>query len=434
MIENQGVDLIERLKSAISADEFNHFISQIRFNKEASKSDLLIFNAPNDFIAKWISTKYVPKMLQIYESQYGNRPKIEVLTLEHSPKKPKQSILKVVNKNANLNLSYSFENFVVGDSNKFAYESALKVAEVQATAYNPLLIWGGTGLGKTHLLNAIGNKNTQKKVIYTTCEQFLNDYTLHLQNKTMDKFREKYRQCDYLLIDDVQFLAGKEYMQEEFFHTFNDLKSNNRQIVLTSDKLPRDIDKLEERLKSRFQWGMVVNIKPPELVTKIDIIRKKCQLDKIVLDDDTIRYIAQNSNNNIREIESILIQLNAYASMVKQEITLALAQNMLGRTQRQMKNISLDDILSSVGRELNVKPSEIKSKSRQKEIVRARKIVIYLARSLTPNSMPELAKFFDMKDHSSISKTMRTIENEIKQNQEFKNTIEHLKSKIQEMK
>jgi len=216
-----------------------------------------------------------------------------------------------------INPTYTFENFVVGSSNQFAYTAALSVAEKPGKAYNPLFIYGGVGLGKTHLLHAIGNFNIEKEkvVIYATIEQFMNDFTYHLRNKTIEKFREKYRDCDILLIDDVQFLSGKERTQEEFFHTFNELHNEHKQIVLTSDQPPKKIAGLEERLKSRFEWGLIADIQPPELETKIAIIKKKCELNGISLDDEIVNYLAANMDSNIREIEGVILKLNAYSTL-----------------------------------------------------------------------------------------------------------------------
>ena len=310
------------------------------------------------------------------------------------------------------------------------------MAENPGKAYNPLFIYGGAGLGKTHLLHAIGNFNIKKNriVIYTTIEQFLNDFTYHLRNETLEQFREKYRQCDILLIDDIQFLSGKERTQEEFFHTFNELHSHNKQIVLTSDQHPKKIAGLEERLKSRFEWGLIADIQLPELETKIAIIKKKCELDGIYLDNEVINYIAANMDSNIREIEGVILKLNAYSSLVGQRIDLSLAKNVLSEMQKeQQKNISLKDIVDIVSAELNIKPSEIKSKSRNRQIVSARRIVIYLARTLTPNSMPALAQFFGMKDHTSVSHAMKKVKEMMQQNEEFKLKINELAYKIKNL-
>jgi chromosomal replication initiator protein len=314
-----------------------------------------------------------------------------------------------------------------------AYALCESVSKKPAHDYNPLFIYGMSGLGKTHLLQAIGNeavKNGQV-VIYTTSEQFMNDFTLNLRNKTPDRFREKYRECDYLLIDDIQFLSGKEQTQEEFFHTFNELHSNNKQIVLTSDKPPKKIAGFEERLRSRFEWGILVSIQPPGLETKISIIQKKCELNGIKIDQEIVNYIATNLGENIREIEGVITSIYSYSTLMNQEITLDFVQNILkDQIKSQQENITIEQIIKVISLELNIKPSDIKSKKRNKDIVEARRIVIYLARELTPNSTPVLAQYFSMKDHTAISHNIKKINQLLEEDENFKLKVEELKSKI----
>jgi chromosomal replication initiator protein len=289
------------------------------------------------------------------------------------------------------------------------------------------------GLGKTHLLQAIGNRFNaiDKVVIYATFEQFLNDFTDHLRTQTMDRFRQKYRSCDLLIIDDIQFISGKEKIQEEFFHTFNQLHSDGKQIVIAADKQPKEIIGLEDRLKSRFIWGQVCDIQPPELETKIAIIKKKCELDQINLSNEVIQYIATNMDENIREIEGTIIKLNGFSKMIGTAITLEFTKDVLkDQIKEKRENITIDHIVTVVSSQLNVKPSEIKSKSRVKAIVNARRTVIYLARNLTPNSMPMIANYFNMKDHSAVSKAMSEINKTINADATFKAVIEELSNKI----
>ena len=248
----------------------------------------------------------------------------------------------------------------------------------------------------------------------------------------MERFREKYRACDYLLIDDIQFLSGKDQIQEEFFHTFNELKENNKQIVLTSDRPPKDMNGLEERLKTRFTSGLLADIQPPELETKINIIRAKCELDGIHLNDTIINFIAANINDNIREIEGVLVKLNFSMNVTNiQEINLEFVKSILTEYIKESKeSVDLNSIVETVSKYFNIKPSDIKGKSRSKIIATARKIVIYLARTLTPNSMPYLANFFGMKDHSTVSKAMKSIQDEIQKNPSFQTVVEEIKNKI----
>ena len=426
--------ILLQLKKEITPFEFDNYINQLHFNEKYSRDDRIIFNAPNTIIASWIKTKYASKIAQLFEMQNGFKPEIIIEVFNPNKKKDNKHNTKKIQNATNLNPSLTFNSFIVGNSNSFAFNVAKAVAQNQSTIYNPLMIYGNTGLGKTHLLNAIGNANVNvgKSVIYTTSEQFLNDYLLHIRNNTMDRFREKYRACDYLLIDDIQFLSGKNQIQEEFFHTFNELKKNNKQIVLTSDRPPKNMDGLEERLKTRFTSGLLADIQPPELETKINIINAKCELDGIHLTPKVIDFIAANINDNIREIEGVLVKLNFSINVTNvQEVTIDFVRDILKEYIKETKeNIDMDEIIEIVSKYYNIKPSDIRSKSRSKNIVTARKIVIYLARTLTPNSMPSLANYFGMKDHSTVSKAMKSIQEEINKNPNFKTIIEELKNKI----
>ncbi len=434
-----GEKILQMLQKEISEIEYKRYIKNLAYQEESSKADEAVYLAPNFFIANWVKTKYRHKIAQLFKLQTGIETSVKILTKKGFVQKSisKEATAEVhSNTNTKINPTYIFENFVVGSSNQFAYTASLSVAENPGKTYNPLFIYGGAGLGKTHLLHAIGNfvikKN--KTVIYATIEQFLNDFTCHLRNETLERFREKYRQCDILLIDDIQFLSGKERTQEEFFHTFNELHNDNKQIVLTSDQHPQKIVGLEERLKSRFEWGLIADIQLPELETKIAIIKKKCELDGIHLNDEIVNYIAANMDSNIREIEGVILKLNAYSSLVGQRIDLSLAKNVLLEMQKeQQKNISLKDIVDVVAAELNIKPSEIKSKARNRHIVNARRIVIYLARTLTPNSMPALAQFFGMKDHTSVSHAMKKVKEMIEKDTDFKLQIDELVHKIRNL-
>jgi len=428
--------IIELLKKEISLQEYNRYIKQLSFNEKLSKSDLVVFEVPNILVANWIKSKYSEKLAHLYEVKTGKKPKIEIKLKSKQKRGVKKEKILEIKKNVKktiLNPSFTFSSFVVGSSNQFAYTIAKSVSEKPGVVYNPVFIYGPTGLGKTHLIHAIGNNASEKGkvIIYATIEQFMNDFTYNLRNQSMDRFREKYRSCDILLIDDVQFLSNKIQTQEEFFHTFNELHNNGKQIILTSDKPPKMIAGLEERLKSRFEWGIKADITLPELETKIAIIKKKCEIDGIYLNNDIVNYIATNMGDNIREIESAIINLNAYASLMGQKITFDFAKNVMKEQIKERNaNITLEDIINVISRELNIKPSEIKSKRRSKNIVEARRIGIYLARTLTPNSMPALASFFGMKDHTAVSHNMKKI-NEIIQNDEnFKIRIDELKNMI----
>ncbi len=431
-------EVLDMLKDEVSQKEYERYIKNLEYSKDLSKNNLTIFFAPNPLIARWIKTKYANKIAHFIEVKSGIKPKVDIISKKHS----KQNYLNIqtipINQEDNktfsiLNPTYTFENFIVGSSNQMAYTLCESVSKKPAKEYNPLFIYGMSGLGKTHLIQAIGNKAIQngQKVIYISSEQFMNDFTYNLRNKTPDRFREKYRECDYLLIDDIQFLSGKEQTQEEFFHTFNELHSLNKQIVLTSDKPPKKIAGFEDRLKSRFEWGMLVSIQPPGLETKISIIEKKCELNGIKIDSEIINYIATNLGNNIREIESAITSIYSYSTLMAKKIDLEFVQNILKDQIRSAKeHITIDQIIEIVSLELNIKPSDIKSKKRKRQIVEARRIVIYLARQLTPNSTPSLAKYFNMKDHTAISYNVKKISQVIKEDENFKLKIEELRNKI----
>ena len=428
-------EVLELLSKEILPSEFECYIKQLKFNEKSSNSTNVVFNAPNEIIAKFIQTKYAAKIAHLFEVKTGQKPVVEVQAPTKTASKPakKVDVKEIKAQSSLLNPSYTFENFVVGDSNQFAFLSAKAVSEQPGKIYNPLFIYGPTGLGKTHLLQSVGNfcLNGGKMVICVTSEQFITDFTYNLNNHSMERFREKYRNCDVLLIDDVQFLGKTDKIQEEFFHTFNELHAKNGQIVMTSDRQPKLLKGFEDRLRTRFEWGIIADITPPELDTKIAIIKKKCEFDKIYLDKDVINYIATNMGDNIREIESAIINLNAYARLMRQEITLEFAKNILrDQIKEKRENINLENIVEIVSKELNVKPSDMKSKSRSKNIVEARRIVIYLAKNLTPNSMPQIAQFFNMKDHSAVSHSIKKINELIEMNEYFKVRVEELKNKI----
>ncbi|MFC2428268.1 MAG: chromosomal replication initiator protein DnaA [Campylobacter sp.] len=428
-------EVLELLSKEILPSEFECYIKQLKFNEKSSNSTNIVFNAPNEIIAKFIQTKYAAKIAHLFEVKTGQKPVVEVQAPTKTASKPakKVDVKEIKAQSSLLNPSYTFENFVVGDSNQFAFLSAKAVSEQPGKIYNPLFIYGPTGLGKTHLLQSVGNfcLNGGKMVICVTSEQFITDFTYNLNNHSMERFREKYRNCDVLLIDDVQFLGKTDKIQEEFFHTFNEIHAKNGQIVMTSDRQPKLLKGFEDRLRTRFEWGIIADITPPELDTKIAIINKKCEFDKIYLGTDVINYIATNMGDNIREIESAIINLNAYARLMRQEITLEFAKNILrDQIKEKRENINLESIVETVSKELNIKPSDMKSKSRSKNIVEARRIVIYLAKNLTPNSMPQIAQFFNMKDHSAVSHSIKKINELIETNEYFKVRVEELKNKI----
>jgi chromosomal replication initiator protein len=432
-----NINILEELKKEVSSSDYTKFIKQLVFKKTTSSDELLVFEAPNRFIATFVKTKFTTIIQDIYFNQTSVKPSVEILLIGEKRRSKKDIITEQssinIPENTILNQSYTFESFVVGSSNQMAYNASKAVAGNLGKQYNPLFIYGGTGLGKTHLLQAIGNHAIEngKIVIYVTIEQFMNDFTFSLKNKNMEHFRNKYRKCDLLLIDDIQFLSGKEETQKEFFHTFNELHTANKQIILTSDKLPSQIAGLEERLKSRFEWGLTTDIQLPELETKIAIVEKKSELNGIHLSKEIINYIATSLDSSIREIEGLLIKINASADLLGQKIDMDLVKNLLKDQIKEKKNnIKLPNIIEVIASELNIKPGDLKSSKRTANIVNARRIVIYLARELTHNSMPDIAKFLGMKDHSSVSKNISKANELIEKDENFRLNLENLKNKI----
>ena len=428
-------EILELLGAEISLNEYECYIKQLKFNEKASSPDLIVFSAPNGLIAKFIKTKYADKIAHLFEVKTGIKPQVNI-ALQNKNKTAKQNKIDVKQIKAQsdtLSQAYTFENFVVGDSNQFAYLTCKAVAERPGNAFNPLFIYGASGLGKTHLLQSVGNfcLNQGKIVICVTSEQFITDFTYNINNHSMEKFREKYRNCDVLLIDDVQFLGKTDKIQEEFFHTFNELYAKKSQIVMTSDKPPKSLKGFENRLQSRFENSVMADITPPELDTKIAIIEKKCEFNNISLNKDIINYIATNLGDNIREIEGAISNINAYATLMRQEITLEFAKNIIkDQIKEKRENITLENIVTAVSKELNIKPSEIKSKSRVASVVEARRIIIYLSKTLTQNSMPQIASYFGMKDHSAVSHNMKKINELIESDEIFGLKVAELKNKI----
>jgi len=436
---NIGNIVLKKLKQEISNSEWERYIKTLNYDEAASRSNLAQFYAPNMLLAKWIKTKYQDKIAHLFEVESNIRPKVIISIGKRKTAQMVQqkSHTEVDQKNQTkstiLNPSFTFESFIIGDSNQFAYTTSKSVAEKPGALYNPLFLYGGVGLGKTHLIQAIGNHQIAmgKKVIYTTFEQFMNKFTSHLRSQTMDRFRDHFRECDVLLIDDIQFLSRKEQTQEEFFHTFNELHQANKQIVITSDRQPNKIAGLVDRLRSRFEWGLMADIQPPGLETKIAIIQKKCEIDGISLNQDIINFIASNMGDNIREIEGAIIKLNAYAGLMNQELTLEFAQNVIkDQLAEKQANITIDDIVKVISKELNIKLSDIKSKKRTKDVVNARRISIYLTRNLTPNSMPQIAVYFGMKDHTAVSHAMKKINELVDNDENFKVLLEEFSNKI----
>jgi chromosomal replication initiator protein len=329
-----------------------------------------------------------------------------------------------------LHPDYTFENFVVGPCNRFAHAAALAVAQAPGTAYNPLFFYGGVGLGKTHLMQAIGQlarNRSNCRLAYLPCEVFVNHFIYSIQNKTSQQFRNRLRNLDFLLIDDIQFLTGKTQTQEEFFHTFNALYDQKSQIVLTSDRPPKEISALEKRLVSRFEWGLVVDLQPPDFETRVAILKKKCETRQLNLDDDVVFYIAENISDNIRLLEGALNRLVAYSSLSNTALTLDIAREYLRELlDSQRKVVTIERIQEVVGDYFKLSTYDLKSQRRLKNVVMPRQIAMYLARTLTDNSLTMIADEFGGKDHTTVLHACKKIKSLIDKDVYLKNVVEKI--------
>ncbi len=341
--------------------------------------------------------------------------------------------------NANLNPKYKFDTFVVGSNNKFAHSASLAVAESPGEAYNPLYLYGGPGLGKTHLMHSIGHfileQNPDKKVLYVTSEEFTNEVIESIRSgnaASMTKLREKYRTVDVLMVDDVQFIIGKESTQEEFFHTFNVLHAARKQIVLSSDKPPKEMETLDERFRSRFEWGLIADIQPPDYETRMAILRKNAENCDKQIDEEIIKYIATNIKSNIRELEGAFNKIIAFAKLNKVDLTIESAEEALKDViyPNKPKEITPTLIINVVAEHFGVKPEDITSKKRNSEFVQPRQVVMYLCRELTDTSLINVGKILGKKDHTTVMHGVKKIEAEIKTNEELKNKIDIIIKKI----
>lgn len=335
-----------------------------------------------------------------------------------------------------LNPKYTFDTFVRGSGNQLAHAAALAVAESPAAAYNPLFIYGGVGLGKTHLMHAIGHfiieQYPTKKVLYTSSEKFTNELINAIKDDRNEEFRNKYRNIDVLLIDDIQFIGGKERTQEEFFHTFNALYEASKQIVLSSDKPPKEILTLEERLRSRFEWGLIADIQAPDIETRIAILRKKSQQERYEIPDEVLSYIAENIESNIRELEGALNRVIAYASLTGSPITLELAQNCLKHLLAGISkaNINHNTIMKVVSRYYDIPAEQLTTKKRSRDVTHPRQVAMYLCRELTDMSLPKIGQVFGGRDHTTVMHACEKIQDAIEHNNDLRRTIIELKRNI----
>lgn len=336
-----------------------------------------------------------------------------------------------------LNPKYTFDSFVIGPSNRFAHAACQAVAESPAKTYNPLFIYGGVGLGKTHLMQAIGhhilNKHKKCKILYITSEKFTNQLITSIQNRTTSKFRDKYRSVDVLLVDDIHFIAGKDSTQEEFFHTFNALHDAHKQIVISSDRPAKDISALEKRLVSRFEWGLSTEIQPPDLETRIAILRNKAQAQTVSFPDDVTFYIAEKIRSNIRELEGALIRVGAYSSLTGKSVDLKLAEEILKDSfKEEEKRITIDMIQKKVAEYFDLRIADMKSKKRTKAIAYPRQIAMYLSRDLTDLSLPEIGESFGGRDHTTVLHAYEKLNKGVKEDSKTKELVDTIIKNIKQ--
>jgi chromosomal replication initiator protein len=425
-----------RLAHMLDQDNFRTWIEPI--GTITYSDGTVMLSVPNVFFRDWIVQNFeVLIRASVFEIMHST-PQVQYIIEKHEPRPaPKSAMVKRQILPGVFNPRYIFETFVVGASNQFANAACLAVSHNPGKVYNPLFIYGGVGLGKTHLLNAIGNflllhgPVDANRICFITAEEFTNELINSLRYEKMEDFRNRYRKMDVLLIDDIQFIAGKERTQAEFFHTFNALYDNTKQIVVTSDKFPRDIVNFEERLRSRFEWGLIADIQPPDLETKVAILNKKAELENISLPQDVAFYLASNVENNVRVLEGSLVRVGAFASLHNVSITMELAREVMGHMIKDKKReVTVDAIIKEVGLYFSTKPTDIKSDRRIKSIMLPRQVAIYLARKLTDNSLVSIGEKFGGKDHATIIHSVKKIEEEIKTKKELKEAVEKMERKI----
>ncbi|MCR2045442.1 chromosomal replication initiator protein DnaA [Anaerosalibacter massiliensis] len=428
-IWNNALNLI---KVELTEVSFNTWLKTVK--PISSTKDSIILAAPNEFTKGILEGRYLNLIKNAIKQVTNKDYTIEFLIPgEEIPKNMGQSSKKELidnNFKNQLNPKYTFDTFVIGNSNRFAHAASLAVAEAPAQAYNPLFIYGGVGLGKTHLMHAIGhyilNQNPKVKVVYVSSEKFTNELINSIRDDKNDEFRNKYRNIDVLLIDDIQFIAGKERTQEEFFHTFNALHDANKQIIISSDRPPKEIPTLEDRLRSRFEWGLIADIQTPDLETRIAILKKKANLENINVPNDVMLYIATKIQSNIRELEGALIRIVAYSSLTNKEVTVELAEEALKDiiSDDKPREITVNLIKEIVSKNFNIKLDDFNSRKRTRSIAYPRQIAMYLSRELTDLSLPKIGDEFGGRDHTTVIHACDKVSGDMESDRNFKMKID----------
>lgn len=431
------------IKSEMSEVSFNTWIKSCE--PISISSDTIKISVPNSFTQDILDKRYKDLVANSIKATCSKLYKIEFLitsdiqsdeSKKDNIKENKKSIIVNDEMSTTLNPKYTFDSFVIGNSNRFAHAASLAVAEAPAKAYNPLFIYGGVGLGKTHLMHAIGHyilqNNPNSKVVYVSSEKFTNELINSIKDDKNEEFRNKYRNVDILLIDDIQFIAGKERTQEEFFHTFNTLHDANKQIILSSDRPPKEIPTLEDRLRSRFEWGLIADIQIPDFETRMAILKKKADVEGLNVSNEVMVYIASKIKSNIRELEGALIRIVAYSSLTNREITVDLATEALKDiiSKKQGKNITINLIQDIVSSYFNLRVEDLKSQRRTRNVAYPRQIAMYLSRKLTDMSLPKIGEEFGGRDHTTVIHAYEKISDNLNKDESLQHTIDDITKKL----
>ncbi|WP_117167985.1 chromosomal replication initiator protein DnaA [Paraliobacillus sediminis] len=444
-IEELWLSTLESIKEKVSKPSYDTWLKNT--SADSITDDTLIVSAPNEFARDWLESRYTELISDALFDVTGAKLKTKFIipesegsiddTVQTKRKMPR------VNQQDNgefpktmLNDKYTFDTFVIGTGNRFAHAASLAVAEAPAKAYNPLFIYGGVGLGKTHLMHAIGHyvldHNPGAKVVYLSSEKFTNEFINSIRDNKAVNFRNKYRNVDVLLIDDIQFLAGKEQTQEEFFHTFNTLHEENKQIIISSDRPPKEIPTLEDRLRSRFEWGLITDITPPDLETRIAILRKKAKAEGLDIPNEVMLYIANQIDTNIRELEGALIRVVAYSSLVNKDVDASLAAEALKDIipSSRPKVVTIPAIQEIISERYNIRLDEFAAKKRTKSVAFPRQIAMYLSRELTDFSLPKIGEEFGGRDHTTVIHAHEKISKLLSTDELLHRDIEEIKERL----
>ncbi|MBI2348028.1 MAG: chromosomal replication initiator protein DnaA [Deltaproteobacteria bacterium] len=431
-------EALKRLREQLGKQNFETWIKPIRVReRRGAEIDL---DVPNKFFRDWLLEHFLAPLQDALSDLAHESIKVSVSINQQlqpsgrTEKKAEQEKQKPARVN-NLLPKYNFENFVVGASNQFAHAASMAVANQPGEHYNPLFIYGGVGLGKTHLINAIGHRIVEKrpglKVFYLSSESFMNELIASLRRDRMDEFKSRFRNIDVLILDDVQFIAGKERTQEEFFHTFNSLYESHKQIVTTSDRFPKEIPELEDRLRNRFEWGLIADIQPPDMETRVAILQKKAELEGVPLPHEVAIFLASHIDSNVRELEGSLTRLGAFASLTKAPITIDLVKEVLQNTLRGAhREVTIENIQKTICDYFNIKMGDLKAKRRTRNIALPRQVAMYLCRKYTSTSFPAIGYKFGGRDHSTVIHASKTIEKKIKEDPYMQATIEKLEKNL----